>query len=289
MTTQLQGQVAFITGGASGIGLALAHALGARGMQVMIADIDESGMTGATGALAAQGIAADSVHCDVSDPASIAAAREATLRRFNAIHWLVNNAGVFSAGGAGDCSADQWQWAMNVNLMGVIRGVETFLPDLERHPQQACILNTASVAGHVAYANVLPYCTTKFAVVGYTESLHRQLAPRGMRVSVLCPGFVNTRIAETERYPQGCGAVSAPLADAVATGMSPDIVAECAVGEVLQGQLYVFTHPGTRDEVLGRFREIEAAFDRTQANPTIRSDADAQRPASREGTERLHR
>ena len=287
--SDLNGQVAFVTGGASGIGRALARALGRRGMRIMLADIDDAGMSTAAVSLAAEAIEAECVHCDVADAESIGNARQAALDRFGSIHWLVNNAGVFCGGGAGSRSLEHWRWAINVNLMSVVSGVELFLPDLRKHPAKACILNTASVAGHVGYANALPYCTTKFAVAGYTESLHAQLAPEGIRVSALCPGFVNTRIAETQRYEQLPDAVSGPLAEAVASGMAPEVVAEFAVEQTLSGHLFIFTHPGTHAEIRNHAERVDQAFARTASSKLLATDPDAQRTASREDTERTVR
>lgn len=167
----LKGKTAFITGAASGIGFSLARACGRQGMKVMLADIDQSALDPALELLAVEDIEAAAVPCDVSSELSVKAASEATIDRFGKVHLVVNNAGVLVVGGVGDNAMDSWRWAMEVNVMGVVYGVEVFLPLIRSHVEGGHILNTASVGGHVGYGGVLAYSATKHAVVGYTEGL----------------------------------------------------------------------------------------------------------------------
>ncbi len=283
---ELSGKVAFITGAASGIGLALSKASGAAGMKIMMADIDEAGLDRAVAELLAEDVDACAVYCDVSSEESMRVAADATLAAFGKVHLLVNNAGVLAKGGIGDLSLERWQWALDVNVMGVVRGVEIFLPLLQGHDEGSHILNTASVAGCVGLASMAAYCTTKHALVGYSEALYYQLLEEGIGVSVLCPGFVATDIAQTARY--GADEFDSDLQAAVSAGMSPAVVAQHAVDQLRKGAFFIFTHPGTRGEVLERFDSLAGAFDATDASEVIHGDPDSQRVADRETTENLH-
>ena len=194
---QVRDKVAFITGGAGGIGLAIARSLGRRGARVMLADIDETQLGSAVSDLRNSGIEAAPVVCDVADAASVREASERTLERFGAVHILINNAGVFVGGRTGNIPLDDWRWIVDVNLMGVVHGVETFVPIIAAQKQGGYVINTASMAGHWAVGDLGPYNATKFAVVGYSETLRRDLRRDGIGVSVLCPALVRTRIHES--------------------------------------------------------------------------------------------
>jgi NAD(P)-dependent dehydrogenase (short-subunit alcohol dehydrogenase family) len=287
----LVGKVAFITGAASGIGLALARSCGERGMRVMLADADEVALNEAVSQLRAERIEVDGVICDVSCEKSLRDAANATIKRFEKVHMLVNNAGVLVVGGVGENSLDTWRWALDVNVMGVVYGTEIFLPLIRQHGEGGHILNTASVGGHVAFGGVLAYSTTKHAVVGYTEALADQLKEEGIGVSALCPGFTNTRIAETERFEgnqESNAGKDSGFVEAVEAGMSPEVVAKFTLAQIQQGALYIFTHPGTRDEVAGRWSVISKAFDATDASEVINSDPDAQRIAHKNEVDSLY-
>ena len=192
-----EGKTAFVTGAASGIGLALARACGDQGMRVMLSDIDRPALDIAVSSLRDSGVDAAGVVCDVASEKSLREAADATIRQFDKVHLLINNAGVLVLGGAGETTLETWRRAMDVNVMSVVYGVEIFLPLMLAHGEGGHILNTASVGGHVGFAGVLAYSTTKHAVVGYSESLFGQLKEQDIGVSVLCPGFTSTRIAET--------------------------------------------------------------------------------------------
>ncbi|MDA8879939.1 SDR family NAD(P)-dependent oxidoreductase [Pseudomonadales bacterium] len=288
---ELNGKVAFITGAGSGIGLSLARTCASEGMKVMLADVDDAALENAVASLGGDGIDCGRVHCDVTSPRSLQDAADATIERFGKIHLLVNNAGVLVIGGAGDNSLETWRWAMDVNVMGVIYGVEVFLPLIRSHGDGGHILNTASVGGHVTYGNMSAYCTTKHAVVGYTEALAAQLADEEIGVSALCPGFTQTHIAHTSRFEEnreGDKSSELGFVEAVESGMSPDVVAKYAVEQIQQDALYIFTHPGTRGEVAERWQVIEKAFDTANASELINSDPDARRIASRDDGDELY-
>jgi NAD(P)-dependent dehydrogenase (short-subunit alcohol dehydrogenase family) len=193
------GRVAVITGGASGMGRAFADRFAAAGMKIVIGDIEEPELARAVDELKAAGADAIGVRADVSQMADVQALRDRALEAFGAVHVVCNNAGV-AGGSVIDSPLEMWQWVLGVNLWGVIHGCNVFLP-LLLDQDEGHIVNTASIAGLGGAAGLGVYCTSKFAVVGLSESLHHDLMARQSRVgvSVLCPGFVQTRIFESHR------------------------------------------------------------------------------------------
>jgi NAD(P)-dependent dehydrogenase (short-subunit alcohol dehydrogenase family) len=287
---ELADKVAFITGGASGIGLELARGCAESGMNVMLADIDEDALSQAIADLKADGLEAQSVRCDVTDVDSIRAAAQATTDAFGKVHLLANNAGVFLEGGAGDIPLEKWRWVIDVNFTSVVYGVEVFLPLMRSHGEGGHILNTASMAGLAGFAGLASYVATKHAVFGYSESIAGQLESEGIGVSVLCPGFVNTRIADIARYEgEGDETNNPEIAAAVKEGMSPEVVAKFALEQIQRDALHIFTHSRTRGEAMERYEHIAAAFDRTEASEIINSDPDANRVAAKEIIEDMTR
>ncbi|HEY2179818.1 MAG TPA: SDR family NAD(P)-dependent oxidoreductase, partial [Caulobacteraceae bacterium] len=194
----LAGRTAFITGAASGIGLGVATRLAQAGVKVMMCDIEEGALEKAVAELKRTNADVEAVVADVSLKAELQAAAEATLARYGEVHILHNNAGV-AGGGAYDAWTDAgWNWTIGVNLMAVIWGVEIFGPLIERHGQGGHIVNTASIAGLISGSGNA-YNVTKYGVVALSEGLRVELAPRGIGVSVLCPGFIRTNILESQR------------------------------------------------------------------------------------------
>ena len=286
----LGGKVAFITGAASGIGLALARACAGQGMKVMMADLDAQGLYAQLQALLHAGMDVKAVQCDVTEVAAMRAAARTTIREFGKVHLLANNAGVFVEGGAGEVPLETWRWVVDVNFMSVVHGVETFLPLIRAHGEGGHILNTASMAGLVGFAGLAPYVATKHAVFGYSESLAGQLKSEGIGVSVLCPGFVNTKIADIGRYAAShVEQNNAEVEASVRQGMSPEVVAEYALQQIQSDALYLFTHPGTREEAMERYQHIASAYDSTAASELINRDPDAQRAASKASIEGMHK
>src|SRR5215472_11781310 len=197
---ELVDKAAFVTGGASGIGLALGRAFAEAGCKVMLADIEEAALDAAVASLEGSGPEIQGVVCDVADPASVEAAAEATFSAFGKVHILCNNAGVGARGGIDHIALDNWRWVIDVNLMGVVNGVCAFLPHMRAHGEGGHIVNTASIAGMInRFHGFHPYAATKFAVVGMSEGLAVELKPFGIGVSVLCPGVVRTNILESAR------------------------------------------------------------------------------------------
>jgi len=190
----LQGKVAVITGGASGIGRAVADRAAAEGMKIVLADIEEGPLKAAEDELTSNGVEAVGVVTDVADAASVRTLRDRALDRFGAVHLVHNNAGIGLGGPIWEVSEEDWRWILGVNLWGVIHGVATFTPLLIEQGE-GHIVNTASVAGLIATPFLGPYNATKQAVVAISETLFKDLQAVGapVGVSVLCPGFVRTR------------------------------------------------------------------------------------------------
>src|SRR5258706_9080954 len=188
------GKTAFVTGGASGIGLALGRAFAQAGMKVMLADIETDALAAAVKRLHNIGPEVRGVSCDVADPVSVERAAGASYEAFGNVHVVCNNAGVAAGGGIDNISLDHWRWVLDVNLMGVLHGIRTFLPHIRAHGEGGHIVNTASMAGMSSGLGFSPYAASKFAVVSMSEGLAMQLKPRGIGVTVLCPRFLRTPI-----------------------------------------------------------------------------------------------
>jgi NAD(P)-dependent dehydrogenase (short-subunit alcohol dehydrogenase family) len=275
---ELAGRTAFVTGGAGGIGLAMAQAFAGAGMKVMIADIETDALGTAVESL--RGITPDTegILCDVADAASVERAAQATFDRFGHVHVVCNNAGVAAGGGIDHISLDNWRWVIDVNLMGVVHGIGSFLPHIRSHGEGGHIVNTASMAGMQGGLGFSPYGASKFAVVSLSEGLNMQLKPHGIGVSVLCPSYVRTKIGESGRNrPARYGATLPldPLSPAAAmvaeiarnlqAGLDPADVAARVIAAIRDDRLYIFTHPGMRAEVEDRFAAILAAMDAVSA------------------------
>jgi NAD(P)-dependent dehydrogenase (short-subunit alcohol dehydrogenase family) len=275
---ELAGKTAFVTGGASGIGLALGRAFAQAGMKVMLADIETEALAAAVKSLHNSGPDVRGILCDVADPLSVERAAEASYAAFGNVHVVCNNAGVAGGGGIDTISLDSWRWVLDVNLMGVLHGIRTFLPHLRAHGEGGHIVNTASMAGMDSGLGFSSYVASKFAVVGMSEGLATQLKPLGIGVSVLCPGYVRTGIGQSgrnrpERYgPQPAldpaspgAALVAQIAERLKAGLDPSEVAARVLGAIREEELYVFTHPEMRTEVEERFAAILAAMDKAEA------------------------
>jgi NAD(P)-dependent dehydrogenase (short-subunit alcohol dehydrogenase family) len=250
--------VGFITGGAAGIGLGVARALGQRGMTVVLADIEADTLDAAAADLRQSGIEVDTAVLDVSDEAAYRAVAADTLERHGAVHFLFNNAGV-----GGGPSLEDWRWVMDVNVMGVVHGVEFFLPAMLDAGAPGYIINTASLAGHLVNPAMPAYCASKFAVVAYSEALHAQLASSPIDVSVLCPAWVKTRIAQSHRNhpnPSASDTVD-PTLDAVhkiieEEGMSVEDLADRVIRGMASKTFTLFTHGRFWPEVDKRLQRI---------------------------------
>ena len=272
------GKTAFVTGGAAGIGLALGRAFAQSGMKVMLADIETDALQAAVKSLREISPDIGGTICDVADAASVERAAQAAFDAFGKVHVVCNNAGVAAGGGIDHISLDNWRWVIDVNLMGVLHGIKSFLPHIRAHGEGGHIVNTASMAGMQGGLGFSPYGASKFAVVSMSEGLNLQLKPHGIGVSVLCPSYVRTRIGESgrnrpERYGQSlpldpaspAAAMVAAIAENIQAGLDPAFVAARVLAAIREDQLYIFTHQGMRAEVEGRFAAILAAMDMVPA------------------------
>jgi NAD(P)-dependent dehydrogenase (short-subunit alcohol dehydrogenase family) len=241
----------------------------------MLADIEAEALDAAVTSARETRLDVRGIVCDVADPASVERAANAAFEAFGKVHVVCNNAGVAAGGGIDNISLDNWRWVLDVNLMGVVHGIRTFLPHIRAHGEGGHIVNTASMAGMINGMGFSPYSASKFAVVSMSEGLAAHLAPFGIGVSVLCPDYVRTGIADSGRNrPQRYGPVqtldpASPAAAMVAeiarrlqAGLEPDAVAARVLEAIRNGELYVFTHPNMRVGVDERFAAIQAAMDR---------------------------
>src|SRR5947199_7902051 len=177
---EFEGKTAFVTGGASGIGLALGRAFAEAGMKVMLADIEPAALDRAVKSFSKFGSRVQGIQCDVADSVSVERAAKATFDGFGNVHVVCNNAGVAAGGGIDNISLDNWRWVLDVNLMGVLHGIRAFLPHIRAHGEGGHIVNTASMAGMATGLGLSPYHASKFAVVGMSEGLATQLKPFGI-------------------------------------------------------------------------------------------------------------
>jgi NAD(P)-dependent dehydrogenase (short-subunit alcohol dehydrogenase family) len=271
----LVGKVAFVTGAASGIGLGIAEALAQAGVKVMMADIEQDALDREVARLAATNADVAGVRADVSLKDELQRAADATIERFGKVHILVNNAGVGGGGTYGEWSDASWDWVIGVNLMSVVWGIEIFGPLMEKQGEGGQIVSTASMAGLVA-AVAPGYNVTKYGVVALSEGLRPTLATKGIGVSVLCPGFIRTRIMESARaIPErlvGQIALPDPTAlpnefavmatQAIQNGIDPLYVGELVVEGIEGDWPYIFTDNNFEAGVDLRFAAIKAGFDK---------------------------
>lgn len=276
----VSGKTAFITGGAAGIGFAIAKAFAARGANIMLADIDEDQLAAAADRLAATGAAVGTVVCDVADEQAVRRAAAATIERFGKVHIVTNNAGVGAGGRAGETALEDWRWIVDINLMGVVYGIEIFTPLIKSHGEGGYFINTASMAGHIASPAMAPYHATKFAVVGYSESLKDDLARDNIGVSVLCPAWVRTNIYKSSlnspsaKAGEGDRDFSA-MKDVVESGIAPDLVGEWTVDSVEAGRFYIFTHPSMMAYIDARHEQIRADYDACAADVRLAAEPES--------------
>ncbi len=269
---EFKDRVAVVTGGASGIGRAMAERFGAEGMKVVLADVEEGALRQAEAEFREKGIDVLGVQTDVSKPEEVEKLAQQTLNAFGAVHIVCNNAGVAGAWGpTWESTLKDWDWIMGVNLWGVIHGVRTFLPIMLEQGDEGHIVNTASLAGLMRGAGI--YGVTKQAVVALSESLYNELhmANAKVGVSVLCPGWVNTKILDAPRNRPALLANAAepgpdPQRDAATemirnflkNGMDPAAIADQVLEAIRDEKLYIITHPEMDVIIRERFDNILA-------------------------------
>jgi NAD(P)-dependent dehydrogenase (short-subunit alcohol dehydrogenase family) len=260
---EFAGRTAFVTGGASGIGLGMVEAFLERGMQVVIADmlqdhIDEAvAKLGTTNRLHV-------IKLDVTDRAAMAAAAEETARIFGNVHLLCNNVGVSQRNPIDEASYADWDYVLDVNIGGTVNGLVSFLPAMKAHGRGGHVVNTSSMAGMIpvpAFAGI--YATSKFAIRGMTDALRLALGPYGIGASVLCPGMVRTRAMTAGllyRETHTSGVQPEEKREPIANGMDPLELGRLVVAAIENNRPYIFPHGEFRDEVAGYFDEMLAAF-----------------------------
>ncbi len=227
------GQVAVVTGAGSGIGRATALLLARLGGMIHAADRDDQRVSAVVAEIEAAGGQATAHVTDVGDAAAVEALAQRVFAADGAVDVLHNNAGIGHAGPVDETTLEDWQRVLGVNLLGVVHGIHYFVPRMLRQSRPGHVVNTASLAGLVPVAEMAPYATSKHAVVGLSESLNAELAPRGIHVSAVCPGFVNTEIvadAQLEgQHAQRRGQIQRFYER---FGCSPDVVAEAVVDAI---------------------------------------------------------
>lgn len=253
-----QAKHAFITGGASGIGLGIAEALAARGLAITIADIDRESLDAV---VAAKGEKWRAQHLDVRDRAAWGQAKAEAEAAFGPVDVLVNNAGIAPNGqsfaGMDPASFDM---IIAINLVGVFNGVSTFAADMAARGTGQ-IVNTASQAGLTAsIPGVGAYTAAKFGVTGMTENLRLELAPQGVGVSLLCPGYVATNLTANTAKIGGTRREYAPGV-VPQSSVTPAHVGEIVVQGIADNAPYILTHPGVWDSMADRFAGLRAACD----------------------------
>ncbi|HEY79040.1 MAG TPA: SDR family oxidoreductase [Dehalococcoidia bacterium] len=267
---EFEGAVAVITGAASGIGRSTALALAKLGTDIVVADIDDARMEEVSQAIENLGRRALIVHCDVSQDASVKNLAAQTLSAFGRVDLLMNNAGVMIEGDVEKISLADWEWVLNINLLGIIRGVHAFLPIMLKSGS-GYIINTSSIAGLIPdwgspslAVKTIPYITSKFGVLGFSESLYTYLRPKGIMVSVLCPGGVSTNFQSNIRHAADDWQQDNDIkyqveAGAEATGnsdlgdlMEPDEVAQIIINSIKKEYFLILTHPNSRERLVER-------------------------------------
>jgi NAD(P)-dependent dehydrogenase (short-subunit alcohol dehydrogenase family) len=266
-------RVALVTGGGSGIGAAMAAAFAARGARVVLADIDAEALARTASTLRAGGTDVLAVRTDVGDLPQVRALADAAVARFGAVHVVCNNAGVALFGEMADATPADWEYTMRVNFWGVVHGVATFAPRLRAQGEGGHIVNTASMAGLVGMEWLGIYCASKFAVVGLSEALFRELRPHGIGVSVLCPMMVQTDINRNSTrnrplalrnpdHPEIPADPGPEVQDALrGSVIGVDEVARRVVRAIERGDLYVLTHPEQRAILRRRADRLDRMFE----------------------------
>ena len=282
--SDFSGKTAVISGGAEGIGFSIATALGKQGMKLVLGDINPGQLEKAKAALEEEGVEVLAVELDVAQPAQWQALAEQAVTRFGKIHMLVNNAGVGGKPGTiEETDSKDWEWVLDVNLLGVIYGTQTIIPLIKSHGEGGWLINTASMAGMMGVPMAQAYTATKVAVVGMSESWFAELKPQNIHVSVLCPAFVKTRINlshrnKPERYQGDAteeeatplqSAISDHMQQVIDRGLDVEVVGQRVVEALKAKELYIFTHPNYRILMKKRFAEIDAAFERAAKSPLL--------------------
>jgi NAD(P)-dependent dehydrogenase (short-subunit alcohol dehydrogenase family) len=268
---EFKGKVAVITGGASGLGRAMAERFAREGMKLVLADVEPGALAKAESEMRAAGAAVIGVRTDVSRAADVEALAKRALSEYGAVHLVANNAGVSPLGNVWENSVADWEWTLGVNLWGVIHGVRAFTPLMLAQGGEAHIINTASVAGLISPPGSGMYNVTKHAVVTLTETLYHDLALKKSSIgcSVLCPAYVPTGIADSERNRPALlkNPAREPAAEelaresrlrkAVGSGrLTAADIAEKVFEAVRDNRFYILTHARIKPSIQWRMEDI---------------------------------
>jgi len=271
---EFRGRTAIVTGAASGIGRGIARTFARAGMNVALADIEAAALEGARAEVESLGAKAIAIATDVSDRTQVQRLAAAVEREFGALHIAVNNAGVSMHGEPAEAiEPANWDWIVGVNVMGVVHGVQAFLPLMRKHGGTAHIVNTASIGGLQVNPNwhTSAYSMTKYAVVALSEAIENELKGTRIGVSVLCPAAVDTAIYRSARNRPARfgGAAARPqemfMKELLAQGWPPDRVGARLLDAIRAGEFFVFTHSAPREWIERRHARLIEAFDRAAA------------------------
>jgi NAD(P)-dependent dehydrogenase (short-subunit alcohol dehydrogenase family) len=268
---ELKDRVAVITGGASGIGLAMAKRFAREGMKLVLADVEEDALRKVEQEFRKAGVPVLAIRTDVSRSHDVERLAEKTLATFGAVHLVCNNAGVAPGGVVWESTVADWEWVLGVNVWGIIHGVRVFVPIMLRQDTPCHIVNTASVAGLLSVPGMGIYCVSKHAVVTLSECLHHDLTERGSKigVSLLCPAFVPTGIVDSERNRPALlrnpsrartpedQAREEQMRHAVQSGrVSAEMVADMVLDAIRKERFYIFTHPRIKPAIQSRMEDV---------------------------------
>lgn len=278
------GKTAFITGGAEGIGYHIGRVLAEHGMKVMLADIDTTVLKDAVSSLKNNHLDVEGVTLDVALKSEWISAAKKTVDTFGKVHVLVNNAGVAQTGSQKNISDEDWRWVIDVNLMGVVYGAQVFVPLMKSHGEGGHVINVASIAGIHGVSFSGPYCATKAAVVSLSECWRTEFKKDEIGVSVLCPGFVKSRIYDSIRNRQA--RYGGPVyfddilkekpsqsynKELVVTGIDTEIAANRVLEALRDDEFYIFTHPYYRELHEMRVKNMNEGFDNADSSPALES------------------
>jgi NAD(P)-dependent dehydrogenase (short-subunit alcohol dehydrogenase family) len=264
------GKTAFVTGAANGIGLGICRALARSGVNIVLADIEQSQLEIARRELATFNVRTRAIVVDVSDAAAFEHAADEAEAEFGNIHFLFNNAGVsLGAMPLWDVTPAQWEWIFGVNVQGVINGIRIMVPRLRRHGEAGHVVNTASIGGLQVNPKLRngSYVMTKYAIVALSEALALDLEGSAIGASVLCPALVNTTLhASSQRRPARLGGpYERPEAELAkvrhSAGLAPDDVGRRVLDAVANSEFFIFTHEEPREWIEERHARLLAGFD----------------------------
>lgn len=254
---EFEGKVAVITGGAAGLGKAMAERFAAEGVKLVLADIEQTVLDKTVEEFKAKGVDVIGVQGDVAKPEMLEGLLKTTLDTYGKVNILCSNAGVAGGGVTWETTLADWEWVIGVNLLAVINGIRIFVPQMIKQGDECHIVNTASVAGLTSNPFMATYNVTKHGVVTLSETVHHELKIQGTNIgiSVLCPGWVNTNIAESDRNRPAALAneneeitpigemLQAQVKQFLIEGLDPSAIGEAVFDAVKNDRFYILTHP----------------------------------------------